>query len=426
MESMRRLLLIAYNFPPHPSAGALRPGYIARYLPQYGWEATVLTHSTPAPPFKVRTVTTETHAEGVQERLRASIASHSSNPYSPLRRTLRKLRDTLLFPDTLAPWIPSALRTGSRLLKEEQFDAIFSTAHPVSVHVVGGMLAKRSGLPWIADYRDPWAGNAYVERGAIRTRLEHWLERTLLRRAATITTISKPIAEQIGAFHKRDDVRVIPNAYDPAEWETIPDLAPARFNLCYTGSMYDGRRSPDLLFGAIRKLREQRDPAAQAARVHFYGPDSDNVNLSAQQFGVTLQVQVHGRVPRAQAMRAQREAAALLIFLNMDPATANETGSKFLEYLGARRPIIVFGPENSVMRDIIRRYRLGWFASNVEEAQEALRAAYARFTAGTYDLTVDSRVFPTASDLAQRFAQVLDGAIDPAAQHYAARTAVRS
>jgi alkanesulfonate monooxygenase SsuD/methylene tetrahydromethanopterin reductase-like flavin-dependent oxidoreductase (luciferase family) len=94
--------------------------------------------------------------------------------------------------------------------------------------------------------------------------------------------------------------------------------------------------------------------------------------------------------------------------------------------LGARRPIIVFGPQNSVMRDIIRRHRLGWFASNVDEAQEALRAAYARFTAGTYELTVDSRVFPTANDLAQRFAQVLDGALDPSAQHYAARTAVRS
>jgi hypothetical protein len=107
-------------------------------------------------------------------------------------------------------------------------------------------------------------------------------------------------------------------------------------------------------------------------------------------------------------MRAQRSAAALLIFLNMDPATGQEMGSKVLEYLGARRPIIAFGPPNSVMRDFIRRNRLGWFASNVEEAQDALRCAYGRFAAGTYELTIDSRAFPSATDLARAFAERLD------------------
>lgn len=424
---MRRLLLVSYAFPPHPSAGALRPGYLARYLPQYGWEATVLTQSALSAPFNVRVITAGAATADVQERLRASIAARAGNPHSFVRRTLRKMKDTLLFPDPTAAWIPSALRSGACLMRDERFDAICSTAHPASVHVVAAVLARRSGLPWIADYRDPWAGNAYADRGPMRTLLERGLERALLRRAAGITTISRPIAEQLTAFHRRHDVQVIPNAYDPAEWQTVPNTAPARFTLCYTGSMYDGRRSPDLLFAAIRRLREQRDPAAQAARVQFYGPNSDNVNVSAQQFGVTLQVQVNGQVPRSHAMRAQREAAALLVFLNMDPSTANETGSKFLEYLGARRPIIAFGPENSVMRDLIRRHRLGWFASNLEQAQEALRGAYARFSAGAYDLAVDSRVFPTASDLAGRFARVLDDVVAPGgAQDYAARAAVRS
>jgi hypothetical protein len=107
-------------------------------------------------------------------------------------------------------------------------------------------------------------------------------------------------------------------------------------------------------------------------------------------------------------MRAQRSAAALLVFLNMDPATGTELGSKILEYLGARRPIIAFGPANSVMRDFIRRNRLGWFASNVEEAKHALSAAHARFAAGTYELSIDSRAFPTAIDLARAFAERLD------------------
>lgn len=405
---MKRVLLIAHVFPPEPSPGALRPGYLAHYLPQYGWEATVLTQSVGTPPFPARVVTTGKVVSAFESRLRSSLAARSTDPYSPLRRRLRAVKDMMLFPDATAPWIRVARGLGSNVLQREHFDAILSTALPSTVHVVAADLARRSGLPWIADYRDPWAGNAYVKRGPVRTFLEEHLERRLLRRAACITTISRPIAAQLETFHRRPDVHVIPNAYDPAEWEPIADVAPPRFDLCYTGSMYDGKRTPDLLFAAIAQLRTARDAAATAARVHFYGPNSDNVAQSAVRFGVTLNVRQHGVVARPQAMRAQRASAALLIFLNMDPATGTEMGSKFLEYLGARRPIIAFGPANSVMRDVIRRHRLGWFASDVEEAKAALRAAYSRFNAGTHELTVDSRAFPTARELARRFAERLD------------------
>jgi hypothetical protein len=418
---MKRVLLIAHVFPPQPSPGALRPGYLAKYLPQFGWEATVLTQSVGAPPFQARVFTTGAVSSPFEARLRTTVASRSRDPFSPLRRTLRAVKDALLFPDATAPWIRPARKLGIRLMREERFAAILSTALPATVHVVAADLARRFGVPWVADYRDPWAGNAYVKRGPIRTYLEQTLERRLLRRAASITTISRPIAEQLRAFHRRETIAVIPNAYDPAEWDALPDLRPSRFDLCYTGSMYDGKRSPDLLFAAIAQLRVERDAAAHAARVHFYGPNSDNVEQSVLRYGLTLQVRQHGVVPRAQAMRAQRSAAALLIFLNMDPATGNELGSKILEYVGARRHIIAFGPPNSIMRDFLRRHRLGWFASTVDEAKAALQAAHARFAAGTYELTIDGRAFPTATDLARRFADQLNAAMDDAALTNSAR-----
>ena len=115
-------------------------------------------------------------------------------------------------------------------------------------------------------------------------------------------------------------------------------------------------------------------------------------------------------VPRAAALRAQRSAAALLIFLNMDESTAGEMGSKYLEYMGARRPIIAIGPKSSIMREFIDRSGLGWFASDVDEAKAALRQAYARFASGSYELHRDTGLVPTARTLARRFADVLDEA----------------
>lgn len=405
---MKRLLLIAYVFPPEPSPGAARPGFIARYLPEFGWEATVLTRSASEPPFSTRVVSTSAARQG---QVRALPAGRALSDGSALRSTLRVARDFVLFPDLTAPWIPAALRTGAALLREERFDAILGTALPASVHVVGGLLARMGGIPWIADYRDPWAGNAYVRKGAVRKALEEIAERKLLARASAITTVSQSIAAQLRAFHGRDRVDVIPNAYDPQEWSGLADITPARFELCYTGSMYDGKRSPDMLFEALRDLRSAGDPAG-STRVHFYGPNSSNVSPTASRFGLDSIVDVQGQVSRAVALHAQREAAALLIFLNMDPSTANEMGSKFLEYIGARRPIIAIGPRESALRPFIAKHGLGWFASSTCEAKQALRAAHQRFIARDTEMLIDEAAFPRARDLARRFAACLDAALE--------------
>jgi hypothetical protein len=103
-------------------------------------------------------------------------------------------------------------------------------------------------------------------------------------------------------------------------------------------------------------------------------------------------------------------------------------GSKFLEYVGARRPIVAIGPSHSVMKPFLERYDLGWFASNVEEAKFAVRAAHERFTKGEYELAASADAVPTAEELAARFAAVLDETVmkrapiaDPLAPPYLLR-----
>jgi hypothetical protein len=111
----------------------------------------------------------------------------------------------------------------------------------------------------------------------------------------------------------------------------------------------------------------------------------------------------------------------LLIFLSMDPATSNETGSKFLEYLGARRAMIVFGPADSVMRETVARNRLGWFASNLQDAIHAVKSAYERYANGEYEVTSDASTLLAARDLARAFAYRLDGACEASSATTVAR-----
>ncbi len=403
---MKRLLLIAHQFPPAPSPGALRPGYLARYLPNWGWNVTTITATLDEPPFAARVL----HVSGtwqLQERIRAQVVTKSGDPFSPVRVVLRSIKEMLLFPDATAPWMMPAIKAGVQHLQQERYDAILSTAMPATAHVIAWFLAMRFRLPWIADYRDPWTGNFYdVRGGPFRKFVAPLLERAIMRRANALSTTLPGFSNLIGRFNRRK-VEIIPNAYDPSDWDSVPDMDPEGFNLCFTGSMYNGKRSPELLFAALAELKAEGDPAG-AASVHFYGRNLHNVAAAAVRHGIGSSVNQHDVVPHSEALRAQRASAGLLIFLNMDSATSHEMGSKYLEYLGARRPILVFGPPDSVMRPFMTQQNLGWFASTVTEAKEAVRGAHAAFTQGNWENQMRWNDIPSATELARSFATLLD------------------
>lgn len=411
---MRRLLLVAYHFPPEPSAGALRPSYLAKYLPDFGWDVTVLTRGPldrSGVPFK--TIEARVLGEGFEQSVRGAMNGGSGSRtggVSPFRRVLRWIKTTLYFPDRLAGWIPHAILQALKSTATEHYDAVMSTAMPASVHVVGATVAALRGLPWIADYRDPWTGNKYAGWGFVQRHLQRALELFLLRRAGAITTISPPISALLGSIHGRQ-VTVIPNAADPDDWNGLESSVPERFSLCYTGSMYDGYRTPELLFEALASLRSSGDPAGDAI-VDCYGPNSDHVGELARVYGIESIVRQHGTVPRREALAAQRRASDLLVFLNMDESTSHELGSKIFEYAGAQRPVLAFGPTGSVMREYLAQRGMGWFAGNLAEAVTALREAHGRFTSGQRTLQLPPGAVFTARDLAKAFAKVLDAAVN--------------
>ena len=46
---LKKVLIIAYAFPPRPAIGSVRPMVLAKHLPQFGWEPLILTANLPGP-----------------------------------------------------------------------------------------------------------------------------------------------------------------------------------------------------------------------------------------------------------------------------------------------------------------------------------------------------------------------------------------
>lgn len=417
---MKRLLLVAYYFPPQPEAAAWRMGQIAEHLPQFGWEVTVITRAFPgefAAPCEV-----------VTTRPFDSPHPASSAPaHRPRRRWPAAFRyatqaawSAVNFPDQTIWWLPTALTTTLRTNRTKHFDAIMTSHSPCAGHLLGALVSRLCGLPWVADYQDLWTGNPRAGKSTWRQRVEAQIERVAVRRAAAITSCEVSFGEALGRIHtdragNRRSVTVIPHAADPAIWATVPDAPPTEFRLCYAGRLYPAHATTDLLFSVLAKLRRKGSEAGRAARFDYYGFNNDMVLESAARHGIGDAVVAHGLADRARVLRAQRESAVLLSLLatNGDPRLGDFHPSKLFEYVGARRLVLAIGPPNGVVEKFLATSDLGLYASDESSCAQALEECYRRFCDGRYApaLRQGWKPFGPAESAAQ-FAKVLDDLVE--------------
>src|SRR4051794_15968312 len=150
----RRVLMIAYYFPPLGGIGSLRASKFAQHLPEFGWEPTVIaprlgTHY-PDNEFSfpeervIRTRSIELSRAG-KRALRVEARSTGGDPLSGGRVLLRGAAHRFLYrPDAQIGWYPSALRAGRRALANGRFDAILSTSVPMTAHLIARRLHGKS------------------------------------------------------------------------------------------------------------------------------------------------------------------------------------------------------------------------------------------------------------------------------------------
>jgi len=371
---MKRLLMVANPFPPMVSAGNARLLRFLRHLPENGWETTVLTARATGPvpvPDGVRIERTVAPgpeslyalarrirpSSGASGRAQATAtgggvhvtggwARAGGGAHAAAARSSRSgpINDWLMIPDPYAGWIAPAVRRGRSLLAAEKFDAIFSSSPRPSVHVIAASLAHQSGLPWVADYRDPWTTNQFRRYPtACHRRAHESLETWALRRARFVTAVNAPIVDELVARHPHLAGRtaVLPNGFDPGE--PADDVALGEgFWFVHTGRLY-GREPQTLAFlSALAGLPDD-------VNVLFLGLESPFVSEIAAALGIGHRVRVEPYVPHARALGAQRAADALLLVNGRRPESMS---SKVFEYLASGRPIFAISPQGSAAREL--------------------------------------------------------------------------
>lgn len=418
MAQMRQVLLIAYLFPPIGGGGVQRAVKMARYLGEFGWKVHVLTvepvyHATLDESLleqipedvvihrcsegqgllgKLRPIPQETSSgkpsdSGPAEQAGEARPSPSSSWKNKAFQMLKKVKNAVLIPDDQILWYPTAKKKGLDIIRTYDIDAIVSTSGPYTNHLVARYLKRKTGLPWIADFRDPWTQNMHRSGIWWRERIEERMERSVHREANITLTVTHSFArnfnEKFGAAIER--LEVIHNGYDPADYVELDDVtkAPEEVDRCvlmYAGIFYQ-ERNPRLLLRAIKELIDEgkidrKRLVLRFAGVFDYPGYSDNID-AVHQLGLTDIVDIVGNLPHKQALAAMKRSDILLLIGDTAPESGSYIPGKLYEYMAIGRPILALSlPGESTY--IIEKFQLGEVADplSLEEVKAAFMKLY--------------------------------------------------
>ena len=232
---MKRALVITYYWPPAGGSGVQRWVKFAKYLPTEGWEAVIYTPENPESPGTDTTLLEDipqgtevirTHISEIYGIYRkfSKGGSGQVNPINQKKSLKQRLamwvRGNLFIPDPRVSWVKPSVRFLKKYLKEHPVDVIVSTGPPHSMHLIARGVAKATGIPWVADFRDPWTKLFYFKHLQLSERSlrkHRALEQQVLDDATLVVAVSPLVKEEFEAMTKTP-VKLVTNGFDPEDF----------------------------------------------------------------------------------------------------------------------------------------------------------------------------------------------------------------
>jgi glycosyltransferase involved in cell wall biosynthesis len=386
---VRHLLVVSHFFPPMGGGGVQRITKFVKSLEAHGWRATVVAGRPEDYWMRDETLAGEVPgsarvvrvagASGIGVLRRVRPGGVGPRRSSRLFDGLRRAASWFLVPDTYIGWRPFALRAARAALEQDPADALLSTGPPETNHLVARTLRQATGLPWVADFRDPWFGLHLHPAPTPWHRAKHArFERAVLSEPDAVLATTAWLADLLRSRSPRAQrIELVRNGYDPADFagEAPPPRSPdTPLRLVHAG-MLTLTRSAEGLFRALEILRAERPDLDQAFEVELVGARESRNDALWSTLGLGEQVRFRDYVPHAEAVAAMRAADVLVLIKHVEPRFRGLIPGKLYEYMGAGRPILALVPESEAA-EIVRE--LGWGEVVAPDDPRAIAAALLR------------------------------------------------
>ena len=447
---MKKVILIAFYFNQVNEIASKRLRALAKYLPQFGWEPIVIVPYLGFIPkenndLSCRIIYTEyedmfSHFSNKFKKSK-STDSNGSNVFNDSKDTIEfnddKLKDStsysnpiiskaismagevFAYPDGMKYWYESAFKEASKLIEEEEIDAIISSSWPITCHTIAKDLNEKYNIPWIADLRDLWNLNPYVSHTFIRNYFEKRLELKTFENADALSTTTDLAAKTLSTLHPDNRIVPILSGYDKDDFKFLDELVSKnddfssdfseKLKFIYAGSLYSGKRDPSYLFEAIRQLEDENKLDSSKISIEFYG-DSTGLEEIAKRYDLLNILHIGGKIAHEEVLKKQLNSDILLLISWDNEKEKMFIPGKIYEYFALKKPVLSIGYKEGSLKDLIEETKVGYHVSSLESTKEALLDIYDEFIEkGTVELNADINIEDySMENMAKKFADLLN------------------
>jgi glycosyltransferase involved in cell wall biosynthesis len=296
----------------------------------------------------------------------------------------RFIRGNFFIPDPRRGWNYFAIKAALKLMKGVKFDALVTTGPPHSTHLIGYRLKKKTGIKWIADFRDPWT-DIYYYKDLSHSMLAKWydkkLEKKVLLSCDKIITVGNEIRDLLlSKSEKPLKCEVITNGYDHSDFEGFDKGRAERFTITYTGTISPYYR----LEGLVSALEAIPEDIRNNIFIRFVGNISQNITELFSRANLTSQLEYIGYVSHQQSISYLFESSVLLLLIPDVQENKGILTGKFFEYLATGKPVLAIGPTDGDVAGILNDTGAGFIVNyeNVSTLKEKIMELFTDFKIG--------------------------------------------
>lgn len=365
----KKVLLLATYFPPLNNIACYRSGCFAKFLPEFGWEPTVVCEDWTAgkgaayDPEFVGEIPQSVRIERIPRPIEKGFWQ---------RTVQRKLLPYLAPHKTPRLWWKQAYARIERLLEKHSFDAVWATSDPLGPSGLAASFAKRHRIPWILDLRDSF--NLQPMGSWYKRPFLAYRERRLCAQADQVVTVSEGMAKKLQT-HSKKNIKVIHNGFDPTLFPVDSKLQSDKFTLLYAGKLYHDHAP---LLRALELNIKQSRMEKELLEYRVLGVSRAHFESRCTYLPQIVNISVRPRIPHKNALLEKCRASAL--FFHSHTEIPGVLTGKLFDYLGSGRPILAYlGDEISESKRLLDKTGAGSTAANIKQLADLLADWYQRW-----------------------------------------------
>jgi len=350
--SNKKVLVLAYYFPPMGLSGVQRTLKFVKYLPEFGWEPTVLTTDSGSYYAYDDSLMSELANKEIKI-FRTDDKSSKPNSYpSTLKQKIgRFVGGMFMQPDSKIGWKKLALETGSKIIESDKPDVIFSTAPPFTSHLVAAELSQKYNIPLVLDYRDQWYGNPFNSMPTVfHKSYNKKLEERVLYKPSKIIVISREQKEKLLKNYKllkHNDISIVTHGYDRDDFDKVKAIKNDNEFIITHSGLFQDNRNPRPFFKAFKMFIDSHQSDKSNIKLKLVGLMRKNHLKQIKKLKLEDNVILTGNVSHVDAVEHIMQSDVLWILQN----DGVRTPGKLYEYFGTKKPILATMPK-SYMRDL--------------------------------------------------------------------------